>query len=91
MKNDGVRQWEGLFPYVYNYIIIYIYILWNIKFMFETTNQIMFITNKHRIPSTNCWDPIPPSPSLRLVALRPPPWHLWHCEARSLHPPGRLI
>ena len=33
-------QWEGWHPIcVYIYIIIYIYTLWKIKFMFETTNQ----------------------------------------------------
>ena len=29
LKNDGVRQWEGIIPNL----------LWKIKFMFQTTNQ----------------------------------------------------
>jgi len=33
LKNDGVRQWEGLS-----------HILWKIKFMFETTNQYRYIS-----------------------------------------------
>jgi len=32
LKSDGVRQWEGLSD-----------ILWKIKFMFETTNQYVYI------------------------------------------------
>jgi len=35
LKNDGVRQWEGLSDYPN--------ILWKIEFMFETTNQMMMM------------------------------------------------
>jgi hypothetical protein len=34
LKNDGLRQWEGLYiPYM----------KWKIKVMFETTNQLTFL------------------------------------------------
>ena len=36
LKNDGVRQWEGLSQYIMENV-------WKIKYMFETTNHMMMM------------------------------------------------
>ena len=68
LKNHGVRQWEGWHPiYIY---IIYPYMKWNIKFMFETTNQWLLTIINHHYPILNQCSK-PPTSSLSFKGTSP--------------------